>query len=202
MGRCSNAQAARPKETVGTHEHVTPASLPSLTTLAQLAWRRARGPGAAPGGSRDPASRSPEPSPFSVRVPPCLADHLPPSRRVQRQWPRPPVSLPVGAAQGRGGASLRQQQPGTLSGAPEAPKCEGWGKHLAGTEVSVTPDSAARVPEKEAKQWVEGQPTQAPGQGSPPGEADPPPQHPPPAQHPVSCAWKLRFPGPQSAGSG
>lgn len=98
---------------------------------------------------------------------------------------------------GQGGASLqRQQQPGDPCPEPQKkpPKCEGWGKHLAeGTEVSVTPDSAARVPEKRAKQWVEGAASRHQGRGNPPGEADPP-QHPPPSPAPGELCLEASFP--------
>ena len=66
--RCSDGRAAHPEETVGTHEHMTPASLPSLTAQQQ---QRARGPRRCPQGAAEtpPARGSPEPSPFSVRPP-------------------------------------------------------------------------------------------------------------------------------------
>lgn len=62
---------------------------------------------------------------------------------------------------GQGGARLQLAAAwGPLSRAPEkAPKCDGRGKHPAeGTEVSITPGSAARVPEKQLSGGRKGQP--------------------------------------------
>ena len=97
---------------------------------------------------------------------------------------------------GQGGAGLQLAaawEP--LPRAPEkAPKCEGRGKHPAeGTEVSITPGSAARVPDKELSGGWKGQPAGTRAGATLLGKQTPP-QPPQPAWHLVSCAWKLRFP--------
>lgn len=97
---------------------------------------------------------------------------------------------------GQGGARLQLAaawEP--LSRAPEkAPKCEGRGKHPAeGTEVSITPGSAARVPEKELSGEWKGQPAGTRAGAALLGKQTSPPAS-PTSQHLVSCAWKLHFP--------
>lgn len=106
--RCSDGRAARPEETVGTREHVTPASLPASRRRSPAA-AEGSGPRRCPQGAAEtpPAPGSPEPSPFSVR-PPTLPRRPPATlKEVAEGVTRPSVSLPIGAAQGREGPDCR-----------------------------------------------------------------------------------------------